>query len=447
MPADNDVHESGQGTLPSLHTASGHVNGRGLAFAAMIVIYGLAYFQRTGIPGTIFDELQHDFRLSASAVTALGSVFVYVYASLQLLAGMAADRYGGRKTLMFGSLIMCVGAALFPAAHSASMLFASRILIGFGSAFVYLSIVKEVDTLFSPKHFAGLLGLSMLASYIGNIAATLPFERAVHAVGWRTSLGVVAGMTILAVAVAGVVLCRLPPSHTEPARLTLRPIWDVLRNRRSRPILLCGLINFPIVYVIQAVLGKKFLQDVAGMSSAGAATFVLVMGCVCGASALGGGPALRWTNQRRKPIVLIATLAILAAAGLMFTAVLIRASGWVYLVSYALLAFSIIGLPANSAIMKELNRPDTVAATISVLNTVVYVGVGILVNVTGPILDHFAEHSQLSGARVVYPPAAYATLFALLTILALISTLITVFQIPETHGREVTLQDIERDWT
>ena len=128
---------------------SERTRGRELAFAAMIVIYGLAYFQRTGIPGTIFDELQHDFRLSASAVTALGSVFVYVYASMQLMAGMAADRYGGRKTLLFGSLVMCVGAAVFPCAHTASLLFISRILIGFGSSFVYLSIVKEVDTLFS----------------------------------------------------------------------------------------------------------------------------------------------------------------------------------------------------------------------------------------------------------------------------------------------------------
>jgi predicted MFS family arabinose efflux permease len=412
----------------------------------MIVIYGLAYFQRTGIPGTIFDELQHDFRLSASAVTALGSVFVYVYASLQLLAGMAADRYGGRKTLLFGSLVMCVGAALFPVAHSASLLFIARILIGFGSSFVYLSIVKEVDTLFSARHFASLLGLSMLASYAGNIAATLPFERAVHAFGWRMSLGVVAGLTTLAVAVAWFVLRRLPPSHTKQTRWSLRPVWDVLRNRRSRPILICGLINFPILFVIQGVLGKKFLQDVAGMSSAGAAFFVLVMGCVCGLAAVCGGPVLRWTHQRRKPVVLIATVAILAATGLMLSAVILRAPGWVYLVGYALLACSILGLPANSAIMKEVNRPDAVAATISVLNTVVYVGVGVLGNLTGFILDRFAAQSQTVGARVVYPPAAYATLFAFLTILALVSTLITVLQIPETHGRAVTLQDIERDW-
>ena len=136
---------------------------RCVAFAAMLVIYGLAYFQRTGIPGTIFDELQHDFGLSASAVTALGSVFVYVYAGMQLVAGIAADRYGGRERCCSAAW-SCVPERSCSLRASATMLFASRVLIGFGSSFVYLSIVKEVDTLFPVRHFAGLLGLAMLAS-------------------------------------------------------------------------------------------------------------------------------------------------------------------------------------------------------------------------------------------------------------------------------------------
>ena len=280
---------------PAVATAS-PLAGRAVAFAAMVVIYGIAYFQRTGIPGTIFDELQHDFRLSASAVTALGALFVYVYAGMQLVVGVAADRYGGRRTLLFGSTIMCAGSLLFPCAHSTAMLFTSRALIGFGSSFVYLSIVKEVDTLFAPCHFAGLLGLAMLASYAGNIAATLPFERAVHGFGWRDTLMAVAGMSVVAVVVAWVVLRRLShvPVHRHGVPYAL--LWDVLCNRRSRPLLVCGMINFPIAFVIQGVLGKKFLEDAVGLSSAHAAAFVLVMASVCGVAAACGGPVLRLTG-------------------------------------------------------------------------------------------------------------------------------------------------------
>lgn len=416
-----------------------------VALGAMLVIYCLAYFQRTGIPGTIFDELQHDFDLSASAVTALGAVFVYVYAGMQLVVGIAADRYGGRRTLLFGSAVMCVGQVMFPCAHSTATLFASRVLIGFGSSFVYLSIVKEVDTLFSARHFAGLLGLAMLASYSGNIASTLPFERAVASFGWRDPLMAVAGMSVAAVVVGWVVLRRLNHVPVRRSAIPLRLLWDVLRNRRSRAVLICGTINFPIAFVIQGVLGKKFLQDTVGLSSAGAATFVLIMASVCGLSAVSSGLVLRLMGQRRKPVILGATVLVLSASVLMLVAVLTAAPPWVFLTAYVLLAMSAIGSPPTSAIMKEVNRPDAVAVTISVLNSMTYVGVGILGNVAGAILDAFRSAAATTGVRITYPPAAYATVFACMAGLAVVSLLLALFLVPETHGRPVTLEEIERE--
>ena len=227
------------------------------------------------------------------------------------------------------------------------MLFASRVLIGFGSSFVYLSIVKEVDTLFAARHFAGLLGLAMLASYAGNIAATLPFERAVHGFGWRDTLLAVAGLSLVAVAVAWVVLRRLQQVPVRRGGIPLKLVWDVLRNRRSRPLLVCGMINFPVAFVIQGVLGKKFLQDAVGLSSADAAAFVLVMASVCGVAAVCGGPVLRLTGQRRKPVILGATGMILLSTVLMLVAVLAAAPGWVFLAGYVLLALSTMGSPAS----------------------------------------------------------------------------------------------------
>lgn len=427
-------------TAPADFTA-----GRIIAFAAMLVIYGLAFFQRTGIPGTIFDQLQSDFGLNAFAVTSLGAVFVYVYAGMQLVVGIAADSYGGRRTLLLGSIIMCVGAVMFPCARSTTMLLVSRVLIGFGSSFVYLSIVKEVDTLFAPRHFAGLLGLTLLASYGGNVAATLPFERAVYAFGWRDTLLAVAALSLLATMVAGVVLRRLPHFPIRRTRIPLRLLWDVLRNPRSRGLLVSGMINFPIVFVIQGILGKKFLEDVVGLSSASAAMFLLIMAIVCGVAAACGGPALRLTGHRRKPVMLFAVGTILLSTVVMLLAVLVGASGWVFLVAYVLLALSIVGIPASLATMKEVNRPDAVAMTISVLNTAVYLGVGIVGNLAGMILDVFAGQAAVGDARIVYPPAAYATLFACLTSLAMFCAFVTALHIPETRGRSVTREEIERD--
>ena len=246
----------------------------------------------------------------------------------------------------------------------------------------------------------------------------------------------VAGISVVAVVVAWVVLRRLShvPDHRHGVPLSL--LWDVLCNRQSRALLVCGMINFPIAFVIQGVLGKKFLEDAVGLSSAHAAAFVLVMASVCGVAAACGGPVLRLTDHRRKPVILFATGMILLSTVLMLVGVLVTAPGWVFLAGYVLLALSIMGLPAALATMKEVNRPDAVAMTISVLNTAVYIGVGVLGNVAGAILDAFGSKAELTDAHITYPPAAYATLFACLAGLALLSTLLTVFRIPETYGRD-----------
>ena len=417
--------------------------GKVVALIAMLVLYFFAYFQRAGIPGTIFDELQRDFRMTASAVTGVGAVFFYVYACMQLVVGLAADRFGGGRTLLFGSAFMCVGALTFPLTHSVPALYASRVLIGFGSSFVFLSIVKEVDVLFAPRHFASLMGVVLMVSYVGSIASTLPFERAAHAFGWRDSLMGVGMMTVAAFCVAWLVLRQFDHSTPRHTGAPLRLLRDVVRNRRSRPLLVGALINFPVVFVIQSSLGKKFLQDTTGLSSAGAATFVLVMAAACGAAGLCGGLALRLTGQRRKPLLIAGAGVILLSALLMLGGVLMAAPGWLFLGAYVLLALSTVASPAAVATMKELNRPDAVAVSISVLNGLVYVGVAVLGNLGGAILDVFRAGARVTETGIVYPAAAYATLFVVLSVLGLISLLVTAIFVPETHGRAITIEEID----
>jgi len=416
-----------------------------IALLAMFVLYFLAYFQRAGIPGTIFDELQRDFGLSASAVTGLGAMFVYVYAWMQLVVGMAADRHGGRRTLLFGSFFMCAGALWFPVTNSVTGLYASRALIGFGSSFVYLSIIKEVDTLFEARHFPGLVGVVLLVSYTGNIAATLPFERAVNAFGWRPTLFAAGVLTVIALCGAILVLRQLTQAAVRHEKMPLGLLLDVFRNPRSRPLLVVALVNFPVVFVIQTVVGKKFLQDVSGLGSAGAATFVLLMALTCGLAGLAGGPLLRLTGQRRKPLLVAAPVMLLAATLVMLAGVWAGAPGWLFLAGYLLLALSTAASPASVATMKELNRPDAVAVAISVLNGASYLGVGVLGNISGMLLDMYRSEARVTDAGTIYPPVAYMLLFAVLAVVALISLLVTVFRVPETHGKPVTLAEVERE--
>ena len=404
-----------------------------LAFLSMLAIYFFSYFQRSAIPGTIFNEIQSDLALPATVVASLGAMFTYIYGGMQVFVGMATDRVGGRRTLLFGGVIMVVGGLLFPFSHSVFLLFTSRIITGFGASFMYLSLTKEADLMFDKRHFVALLGIVCSVGYLGALVGTLPFQRLTVWLGWRDALLYIGILTGFFLAFAFLCLRKFKRFTLPDGRLSFAPVRDVLMNRRSLPLLLCGLINFPIYFVFQSVLGKKFLEDIAGLTPATASTFVLLMIVVSATTAFMGGISLRWIGHRRKPAAILSGVLVLLACATMLAAILLRAQSWIYLAAYVALAVSTGCGPAFMALMKELNHPDAAGTSISILNGTTYIGAGIVGNLAGFILDQFKDKAIPVCGKTIYPVEAYSTLFTILVVLSILSVLIISF-VQETRG-------------
>ena len=406
------------------------------ALGAMGTLYFCSYFQRVAVPGTVFNEIQSDLAISAAAVTALGSIFLYIYAGSQVFVGYMADRLGGTRVLLAGGLIMSVGAVVFPLSSTLWLLYASRALVGLGASFMYLSLVKEVDALFGPKTFAPLLGLLIFMGYAGGLVGTFPFERAVSAFGWRHALlgaGLLSCVTLVCVYL---LLTRLGHVGSAGAPLSLRPLVQILRNTRAVPVLLCASVNWSIYFLVQAVVGKKLLEDVAGLSSQRAASCTFTMMAVAMVFLPFSGLLSRFVGDRRRPPAIACVTLTLVSAGLLLFAIGHRAPWWVFLVCYVLFAASAGFAPIFIASMKELNRPETVALSVSVLNGACYLGVAVIANLAGLVLDRFKDMAVATGLATVYPPQAYAAIFSGVLAMAAISLVVSFF-IRETRGQSV----------
>ncbi|MBO5924622.1 MAG: MFS transporter, partial [Lentisphaeria bacterium] len=132
--------------------------------ATAVVIYFFVNFQRSSIPGTIFNQLQSAFNASAAEVTSISAVFMYVYAATQLVAGLAADKFGGTRTILWGALMLVIGSLIFPVCGNLGLLLLGRVLVGFGCGAIYLAIVKEIDRIY-PEKFTSVLGTVILLGY------------------------------------------------------------------------------------------------------------------------------------------------------------------------------------------------------------------------------------------------------------------------------------------
>ena len=407
------------------------------AIAAMGALYFFSYFYRVGVPGTVFDEIQTDLGVSAAAVTALAAIYLYVYGGIQIGVGLAADLWGGMKVLIFGGLLMSAGGVIFPLSGSLGWLYASRAMVGMGAGCMYLSIVKEIDSLFGEEHFAPLLGVMIFVGYAGGLMGTYPLERAVSAFGWRRALLGAGVLCTATLAVVAVLLPRLRHIVPEPRPLRCKMLTDVLAGLpRSSPVLFCGVANWAVYFIIQTTLGKKFLQDFAGLSSRAAAGFTFLMMVVAMTSVFFSGIVSRLMGNRRKPLLVVAATVTLAACVLLVWGVSTGAHGGVFLAAYLLLA----AICGSSAIfcssVKELNAPESVGLSVGVFNCAAYVGVAIVANAAGLVLAASRDRARDTGTAIIYPAEAYETIFWGLLVLAALSVVVSLF-IRETHGRSV----------
>ena len=225
-----------------------------------VLLYFFANFQRVAIPGSIFNELQSSLNVGAKYITALGSMFMYIYAAGQLCAGLLADRYGGERVITFGALLFCLGSILFPFCDSLFMLYLCRFLVGMGASSIYLSLVKILSQRF-PKKFPVLLGFFLLWGYAGGVVATAPFVYIVKELSWRTALIIFGAGSLVSylLFVGSKYLVTLPRVRNTP--FSFRVFGELLKRKHNRNIILYSACSFGTYYCIHTVIGKKFLEE------------------------------------------------------------------------------------------------------------------------------------------------------------------------------------------
>ena len=406
-----------------------------LALLLMCSVYFFSYFQRVAIPGTIFDELQRGFATSAGTIAALSSIFLYIYGGMQIGIGLAADRWGGARILLISGLLMSLGAVWFPLAHSIPELYASRILVGLGAGGIFISIVKEIDSLFDVRHFAPVLCVALFIGYSGGLAGTFPFERLVARLGWRTALLIAGGLCAAAFLAAAILL-----KHTgrlradEPARKAELYFKDILLNWNSYPVIFAGAVNFSIYFIWQAVFGKKMLTDICGLSSAGAASVIFFMMLISMSFITASGFLSRLMGNRRKPIMIAGVFLTLTALVLMTISLAIHPPDARWMTVGCLM----LGLASSPAVMfsctmKELNPERAAGTSIGFSNSFCYLAIAVTAHGAGILMDRFRDQAVSTASALIYPVSAYRSILVLCLIMAGLSA-VTVLFIRESRG-------------
>lgn len=381
------------------------------------LFYFFANFQRIVIPGTVFDLLQHELAVSAPYITAFGAIFMYIYAFNQLVIGVLVDRFGGYRVMWGGGIILAIGAMLFPVTSNLFIMYLSRALVGLGGSCFYLSLIRELKDWVSDKNFGIAISVMLFVGYAGGIAANAPFVFMTKFINWRELLFILGAIVFAGVILFSVLKTRIQlPEINRSVKMRILPFRLVLHKKHNRNLFSFACCNFGISYVIQAIIGKKFLEDFCLMSSSKAAMVLSIMAIVAASFNIINASVCKLCHNHRVRFLKNASV-------ITFVSLLIICICLLFNIRTGFIAFIFCVLAANASLTSLLvpvlhltNRKMVSGTAVSIMNFCFFMMVGILGTVMGFLLNLFEPVKK--GNVLVYTNYSYLAVFGLFFIIS-----------------------------
>jgi MFS family permease len=190
-----------------------------------VLVYVVAVVHRSSL-GIAGIDAAHRFRVGASALSSFSILQVLVYAGMQVPVGLLVDRFGTKRMLSLGVVLLTCGQVGFALSHAYAPALASRGVLGCGDAMTFVSVLR-LGAHWFPARRGPLIGqCAAMFGMAGNLVSTILLTRLLHSAGWTpTFLGTAAGGA-LALGFVVLFLRERPgparPVHEQAARPPLR---------------------------------------------------------------------------------------------------------------------------------------------------------------------------------------------------------------------------------
>jgi MFS family permease len=378
------------------------------------LFYCYEYYLRVA-PSVMGVELKETFGLSEAAFGHLAAFFYYAYTPLQIPVGVMMDRFGPRKILSFACFLCAIGTYLFAATTVLSISQIGRFLVGFGSAFAYVGVLKLSNVWLPRRYFAMMAGICTALGMFGAIGGEVLMTYSVAKVGWQITLyySVIAGF--LLTAILWFVLrdgkaeaVKVTPSlASTTAHQKFTSIKQMVFSKEMWISGIIGCLTFLPISAFAEIWAVSFLQA-TGMSKPQAAfgSSMVFLGFAVGGPLWG---IISDTIQSRR--VPLACGSFIAAL-LFGLAILFPSDSIVWM--YSLLFFGAFFASVEIvifAVSNDLSRGSVSATAVAFTNMIVMVGGALLPPLIGKMLDNA---TQLVDNMPVVTSGDYATALAVI---------------------------------
>lgn len=385
-------------------------------------------------PGVMAESMMKTFKVSAAGFGIVSAFYFYAYAPMQLPAGVLFDRYGPRKLMTYALILCALGSFFFASTDSLFTASLGRFLIGIGSAFSFIGVLVLISRWFPPQQFALLAGIAQLMSSVGAMFGEMPLAALIESVGWRNASFILAAVGFLLAALIWFIIRDYPhqPTQTPPKRAFMDEWKRLLSVWRQSYTWYTGAYACTIwtpIAVFAALWGVPYLQQKFAIS-------VIAASGLCSMIWLGigvGSPLLGWVSDRIASRRI--ALGLSSVFGLGATILLLYVPnvslGSMYFILF-MLGMGAGGQTVSFAVIKDNNPPELVGTASGFNNLSVLIGGAVFQPLVGVFLHHSEGWYKVNGVHV-YTVASYNKALLVMPSCFLLSLLITLFFLKESH--------------
>lgn len=234
------------------------------------------------VPAALGHQLSQVFHTTPATLGFIASCYFYSYAALQIPVGLMVDRFGPRRPLAIAAFIAGTSCLLFSFASSPSQAALTRMMIGAGAAFSFVSCLKIVANWFPGNRFATLVGLTNLVGMIGAVSGEGPVSAISETIGWRKTLWLIAGLGLSLSVLIGLLMKDQPKSTFRQSKpsVNIRPFEQLGILLKQRDAWFTGIyaatINSSFI-AFGALWGTLFIQSRFNTTQTESATIVSLL--------------------------------------------------------------------------------------------------------------------------------------------------------------------------
>ncbi len=369
-----------------------HTIGRRRAWviwSVALAAYILAVFHRTslGVAGLLAAER---FGITATALSVFTVVQLAVYAALQVPIGVALDRYGPRRLILTGLVLMTAGQAWFAIAGTFAAGLTARVLLGMGDAMIFISLMRLVAVWFRVKQAPVITQVTGVLGQFGALGAALPLTAALKTYGWTHTFATMAALG-LGILIAVLAFVRNSPYTGESVeQLKLRALARTMRTIWLNPGTRLGMYSHFTTMFSAAVFGLlwgyPFLVIGQGLTPNAAASLMMVMTATSViVGPLTGRAVVRFPFHRSQ--IVMGIVAVIALVWAVVLALPSRAPLWLLVV---LVVVTASGGPVSMVsfdLARTFHRPQHLGRATGVVNMGGFVATLAAIGLIGLVLD------------------------------------------------------------